>query len=77
MKDDIRTPHTDPSHHTVGRRFTKSGESYYCDSYDPLQGYWMTNEKTGERRNVSERAIGSTFHQIHEPEKPEPPTIPS
>ncbi len=53
-----------PEHHTVGKRFKGwDGFHYFCDSYDPRCGYWMTNEATQERKNVSERAIGATFHQ--------------
>ena len=34
-----------------------------CDGYDPRHGFWMRNETTREQRNVSERAIGRTYHQ--------------
>lgn len=63
----IKTPETHPDHHTVGRRFRAwDGNTYYCDSYDPRIGYWMTNESDpADRRNVSERAIGRTFHEIY------------
>jgi len=72
----IKTPQTHPDHHTVGHRFKSwDGHEYYCDSYDPRQGYWMTradapeenktDEHTQWRRNVSERAIGRTYHIIY------------
>jgi hypothetical protein len=48
---------------------------FYCDSYDSRIGFWMTRadcpadhaqDVDGEwRRNVSERAIGRTFHRIY------------
>ena len=70
MEATIKTPETDPEHHTVGRRFRGwGGGTYFCDSYDPRYGYWMTNEATQERGNVSERAIGATFHLIIEANK--------
>jgi hypothetical protein len=60
---DIKTPETHPNHETVGRTFKSFGELYYCDSYDPQCGFWMTKiGRETERRNVSERAIGRTFH---------------
>ena len=72
MDTHIITPQTNPDHHTVGRRFKAWNDGpqvYFCDSYDPRMGYWMTNETNPEdRRNVSERAIGRTFHQIYEKE---------
>lgn len=42
------------------------GKVYFCDSYDPQIGFWMTNIEMPivDRRNVSERAIGRTYHQI-------------
>ena len=50
----------------VGRQFKSwDGKTYYCDSYDPRIGYWMTQiEDPFVRRNVSERAIGKTFHRM-------------
>lgn len=42
----------------------KNGVSalYFCDSHDPM-GYWMTNlYDVNDRTNVSERAIGKTYH---------------
>lgn len=57
----------------VGQKFKAwDGQTYICDSYDPAIGFWMTrvdapeDRKTDQhsewRRNVSERAIGRTFH---------------
>jgi hypothetical protein len=77
----IRTPQNSPNHEVVGRHFEgncwqcEAGKHvYYCDSYDPRTGYWMTRadcpaehvaDSDGEwRRNVSERAIGRSFQRI-------------
>jgi hypothetical protein len=71
MRDmSIRTPETHPNHEVVGHLFVASdlmsgdSEIYYCDSYDPRQGYWMTLCNGIKRKNVSERAIDATFHTI-------------
>ena len=60
----------------IGRRFKSfmDGHTYIADSYDPRIGVWMTREdcppehktdtKGQWRRNVSERAIGRTFHEV-------------
>jgi hypothetical protein len=77
MSHEIKTPETHPDHEVVGKRFrawdTRGLESatYYCDSYDPRIGYWMTNEADPtDRKNVSERAINRTFHFIYsDPER--------
>lgn len=75
------TPTTNPDHDVIGRHFMapcfqcEAGKHvFYCDSYDPRIGYWMTRadcpaehraDQDGEwRRNVSECAIGRTFHRI-------------
>ncbi len=52
-------------HDVVGQIFRGwNGENYICDSYDQRIGFWMTNlASDDDRRNVSERAIGRTFHQ--------------
>lgn len=68
----IKTPETHPNHQVVGRFFKASllneaGDNavFYCDSYDSSIGYWMTQLSDPEnRRNVSERAIGATYHTI-------------
>jgi hypothetical protein len=40
---------------------------YYCDSFDPRIGYWMTQiGDSSIRRNVSERAIGSSFREVRD-----------
>jgi hypothetical protein len=71
----IRTPETHPNDPVVGKNFRAWDSGiYFCDSYDPSCGYWMTlvgcllqsknSELPAERRtNVSERAIGGTFHK--------------
>lgn len=71
---EIMTPATHPHHPTVGHRFRAwDGCTYFCDSYDPSCGYWMTcvanpgnilSHEIGRRRNVSERAIGRTFFRL-------------
>jgi len=63
---DIITPQSHPNHHTVGKRFRGwDGNIYFCDSYDPSCGYWMTDEKnSSNRRNISERAVGRTYHEV-------------
>lgn len=77
----IKTPQTDPDHYTIGQHFSAyDGHIYYCDSYDPRIGFWMIRadappghleDQYGEwRRNVSERAIGRTFHRIYRDEEP-------
>lgn len=59
----------------VGRRFKAwDGHVYVCDSHEPGLGFWMTREDAPAehrsatqgmwRRNVSERAIGATFHDL-------------
>lgn len=67
-----------PNDEVIGRYFISGcGAIYYCDSYDPNQGYWMTPAREGDtswcrqpatRTNVSERAIGGTFHRIYRDE---------
>lgn len=67
LKPDV-TPKTHPGHHTVGRRFrgfnlkTDKLTTFYCESHD-AEGYNMVSED-GSRTNVSERAIGRTFHEV-------------
>jgi hypothetical protein len=72
---EIKTPQSHPDHPVVGHRFKAwDGQVYRCDSHDPRVGYWMTREdcppehfadEAGKwRRNVSERAIGRTYHEI-------------
>jgi hypothetical protein len=77
---EIMTPKTHPDHDVIGRRFrawdvyADRACVFICDSYDPRIGYWMTREDAPEehksdeegpwRRNVTERAIGRTFHRI-------------
>lgn len=49
---------------------------YFCESYDPRIGFWMVrvdcpadhlaDEFGPYRFNVSERAIGATFHRIYQ-----------
>lgn len=55
-----------PNHHTIGIFFKGwNGQIYYCDSHDSNCGYWMTGViDPWDRRNISERAIGRTFHEV-------------
>lgn len=70
MEHEILTPESRPDHETIGRKFRGPwGDIYYCDSYDRRIGFWMTKldaagSLTKERTNVSERAIGRTYHRI-------------
>ena len=73
----IKTAKTNPDHHTVGKFFKAwsylpGGGStiYYCDSWVENMGYWMVNVfDVSERRNVSEAAIGRTYHQLYDYQK--------
>lgn len=69
------TPAMHPDHQTIGRTFSAwDGYKYFCDSWEENLGYWMTridapNDRQADqhsefRRNVSERAIGRTFHLL-------------
>lgn len=72
---EIKTPDTHPDHETVGHTFKAfDGHEYFCDSWEENHGFWMTRvdaplERRSDlhsefRRNVSERAIGRTFHLV-------------
>lgn len=50
----------------VGKRFTSFERPYLCFGYDPRHGFWMRDEASGEQRNVSERAIGRTYHEVRD-----------
>jgi hypothetical protein len=61
------TPLSHPDHHTVGREFMGGIEAkrWFCESHD-AEGYWMyPTDGSGDWHNVSERAIGRSFHEIH------------
>jgi hypothetical protein len=59
----IKTPESHPDHHVVGK-YWKAWDNF-CDSYDPEIGFWMTEVGNPEnRRNISERAIGRTYHEV-------------
>jgi hypothetical protein len=74
-RPDDRLPCDNPDHDVIGRYFISGvGGIYWCDSYDPHCGFWMTPAREGDttfsdqpttRTNVSERAIGRTFHRIY------------
>lgn len=73
LRPDV-TPETDPEHDVVGHEF--GGHDYaapagtravrwFCYSHD-AEGYNMyATNGTGHWVNVSERAIGTSFHRIH------------
>lgn len=63
----IKTLETHPNHPTVGQFFDAYDDKvYYCDSYDSSCGFWMTEYGNPDnRKNISETAIGRTFHVIH------------
>lgn len=49
----------------VGKRYRAyDGCIYVCESYDPSCGYWMVRKDGSRRANISERAIGRTYHEI-------------
>ena len=65
--------------HVVGKSYSgwdhgtdgsNSARKWTCFGYDPRSGFWMrTADDLGPERttNISERAIGRTFHEIWEP----------
>lgn len=61
-------------HETVGRRFRAPGyvrpesasQECVCIAWDWRTGFWMKFDGDGELRAISERAIGRTYHIIHE-----------
>lgn len=49
----------------VGRRYRGWDALYECIGYDPRHGFWMQQvDAPHTRRNVSERAIDRTYHQV-------------
>lgn len=68
MAREIRTLASAPDHPVIGHEFKAwDGHRYICDSWEENHGYWMhRTDENGElvRRNVSERAIGATYHPI-------------
>lgn len=61
-------------HETVGRRFRApvfvrpegASQECVCIAWDWRTGFWMKFDGDGELRDISERAIGRTYHQIRE-----------
>lgn len=37
--------------------------TFVCDGYDPRSGFWMRDPIDGYQTNISERAVGRTWHQ--------------
>ncbi len=63
------TPPGCPCPSEVGQRFRSFGRTYECLSYNPKSGFWMYARADAENpasrlTNVSERAIGRTFHKV-------------
>lgn len=48
----------------VGGRYRGWDGVYICTGYDPRCGFWMERADGQRRTNVSERAIGGTFHRV-------------
>lgn len=38
---------------------------FLCTGYDPREGFWMQRVDGEGRTNVSERAIGRTYHRVY------------
>jgi len=62
-------------HPTVGRKFRAFGAVYRCTSWDRSCGFWMEmvggkdelfGRHAGARVNVSEAAIGRTYHRVYD-----------
>jgi len=62
--EDVYVP-TDWVLSVVGKRYDTATGPCLCFGYDRRHGFWMRDEATGEERNVSERAIGRTVHEIY------------
>jgi len=75
MSRQYLTPADRPNHETIGRIFNSwNGYRWFCDAWEENHGFWMTRldapqdrradlGDTDFRKNVSERAIGATFHR--------------
>lgn len=70
---DLKTPQTHPNHPVVGRYWGAQSIKhektavYFCDSYDPSCGYWMTNiHDKDDRVNISERAPFRTWWLVED-----------
>jgi hypothetical protein len=59
----------------VGQKFRaysdkhKKAAVFLCESFEPYpgHGFWMVNvEDSEDRHDVSERAIGRTYHQVYD-----------
>lgn len=51
----------------VDKRYRGTDGVFLCTGYDPRCGFWMRHtERADDIRNVSERAIGRTYHRIWE-----------
>lgn len=54
-------------HDVIGQVFrSHDNRLYLCDSWESNHGYWLTDQHDPKHRiNVSECAIGSTYHRYH------------
>lgn len=73
MTTELITPETHPHHDIVGHYF--GGYSlkhdratvFFCESYDPRSGFNLRDlADATDLRNVSERAVGRTFHEAYD-----------
>lgn len=64
-----------PNHHAIGRYFRAwDGQVYYCESYRYGPDYTMVNVvDRAVRKEVSDRAIGRTFHEMGTADRPAVP----
>ena len=72
MSNLIATRETHPNHAVVGHlfagpsMFTGRTEVYICESEDQA-GYWLVNvNRSWDKKNISIRAIGATFHEVQD-----------
>jgi hypothetical protein len=49
----------------VGKTYKGFDGTYLCFGYDPREGFWMRSVDSERQTNVSERAIGRTFHVVN------------
>lgn len=67
------TPESHPDHHVVGREFGGHdwqdtewrGKRWFCYSHDAAGYNMYCTDGSGHWTNISERAIGRSFHEIH------------
>lgn len=57
---------TDDVKDVIGCFMTGHDGPYRCIGYDRRCGFWVMNLSTGSLHNISERAVGRTFHVVHD-----------